>query len=226
MSSYIFRQRCRPRADFRIDEIMAFLHLFREAFKCVDVYDSNSKPVDLTESALRKIIERRVDRIFPTIGANIHFFTIPPRKRDDETVGIEIHTGTHPDENFIDTYNISMGSDVKVPDLSYFERSIEIFKPFEGFLAEGENEYRLNAYDRQQAIPKFDRPAIIRGFHYLDAGMARSIGGIEYCLKAPVWKVEQFCEGVLIWLVPGLFDHENPEHLQVQRKAMKYFKLL
>ncbi len=56
--------------------------------------------------------------------------------------------------------------------------------------------------------------------------MARSIGGIDYCLKAPAWKVERFCEGVLIRLVPGLFDPTNPEHLKIQRQAMKYLKLL
>ena len=154
------------------------------------------------------------------------FFSVPPGKRDDNTVRFEIHTGTHPDKIFIDFYDISIGEGRKVPDLSYFERSIQILKPFEAFLSEFDNEDALDSYDRQQAIPKFDKPALIRGFHYLDEGMARSIGGIDYCLKAPAWKVERFCEGVLIRLVPGLFDPENPEHLKIQRQAMKYFKLL
>jgi len=56
--------------------------------------------------------------------------------------------------------------------------------------------------------------------------MADSIGGIKYCLKAPAWRVRRFCEGVLIELVPGLFDSEKPEHLRIQEEAMTYFQLL
>jgi len=56
--------------------------------------------------------------------------------------------------------------------------------------------------------------------------MAISLGGIDYCLKAPAWRVERFCEGVLIQLVEGLFDTDNPKHVQIQRDAMKYFGIL
>jgi hypothetical protein len=209
-----------------VPEIIDFLTLTKGAFRCPVLYDKRDKPVPLAPSDLHKIFQKKIDKIFPGIGVNVDFFSIPPGKRDDNTVRFEIHTGTHPDEIFIDAYNISIGDGKKVPDLSYFEKSIEIFRPFEAFLSEFNNEDDLDAYDRQQAIPKFDKPAIIRGFHYLDEGMARSIGGIDYCLKVPAWKVERFCEGVLIRLVPGLFDPENPEHLKIQRQAMKYFKLL
>jgi len=225
MSSYTFRQGCRPRGDFRILEVIEFLDLVREAFRCRELYDSHDHPVELTEAALGRIFERAAKRLLPGLGANEDFFTIPPRRRDNDTARIEIHTGTDPKEIFIDSYDISMDKR-QVPDFDYLEKSIEIFKPFEAFLADDENEYRLDAYDRQQAIPKFDKPAIIRGFHYLDKGMARSIGGINYCLKAPAWQVKRFCEGVLIELVPGPFDSTNPEHLEVQEDAMAYFNLL
>lgn len=226
MGSYTLRQRCRPRGDFRIREVIDFLTLMKEAFRIPGVYDKRNKPIKLIPSVLQHIFQKKIDKIFLGIGVNVDFFSIPPDKRDDDTVRIEIHTGTHQDEIFIDTYNIAIGETKKVPDLSYFERSIEILRPFEAFLSEFDNENDLDSYDRQQAIPKFDKPAIIRGFHYLDEGMARSIGGIDYCLKAPAWKVERFCKGVLIRLVPGLFDPENPEHLKIQQQAMKYFKLL
>ncbi len=78
---------------------------------------------------------------------------------------------------FIDAYNIDMCDGKLVPDFDYFEKSIEIFKPFEAYLAEGDNEFALHAYDREQDSPKFDRPAIIRGFHYLDEGMAHAVRG-------------------------------------------------
>jgi hypothetical protein len=198
----------------------------KDAFKFRILYDRRDKPLHLAPPDVQNSLQRKVDKRFPDIGVNVDFFSIPPGKRDNNTVRFEIHTGTHPDKIFIDFYDIFIGEARKVPDLSYFEKSIQILRPFEAFLSEIENEDALDSYDRQQAIPKFDKPAIIRGFHYLDEAMARSIGGIDYCLKAPAWKVERFCEGVLIRLVPGLLDPENPKHLKIQRQAMKYFKLL
>jgi hypothetical protein len=226
MNSYSLSQNCRPRGDFRIKEIIEFLNLMKQAFRFQVLYDKNGKPVALTASVLQNIFLKVINKRSPGVGVVVDFFSIPPGNRDNNTIRFEFHTGTHPDKVFIDTYDISIGETRKVPDLSYFQRSIETFEPFEAYVSEFKNENDLNAYDRQQAIPKFDKPAIIRGFHYLDEGMARSIGGIDHCLKAPAWKVERFCEGVLIHLVPGLFDPENPEHLKIQKQAMKYFELL
>lgn len=225
MASYAFNQRCRPRGDFRISELLEFFDLMKEALRCPTLYDSRSKPVDLTEAGLQRILEMAAARQLPGVGADKDFFTIPPGKRDQNTVRIEIHTGTRPGKPYIDAYNISMGDKRKIPDFIYFQESIEIFEPFEAFLAESENEHRLNAYNREQAIPGFTKPAIIRGFHYLDEDMADSIGGIKYCLKAPAWHVEKFREGVLIELVPGPFDSSNPEHLEIQKDVMAYFHL-
>jgi hypothetical protein len=226
MASYTLWQRCRPRGDFRIEEIIDFLNLMKKAFRFSVLYDKRDRPVQLAPPDLHSMFQKNINKHFPDVGADVDFFSIPPGIRDRNTVRFEIHTGTHPDKIFIDFYDISIGERRQVPDLSYFEKSIEILKPFEAFLSEFSNEIALDWYDRQQAIPKFDKPAIIRGFHYLDEGMARSIGGINHCLKAPVWKVERFCEGVLIHLVPGLFDPENPDHLKIQKQAMKYFELL
>jgi hypothetical protein len=226
MNSYSFNQGCRPRGDYRIDEIIEYFELMKEAFRFPVLYDKNNKPVEVTAGVLHKAFERKINKEFPSIGVNVDFFSIPPVKRDVNTVRFEIHTGTHPDEIFIDSYDISIGYSRKVPDFDYFEKSIEIFRPFEAYISEFKNESALDAYNRQQAIPKFDKPAIIRGFHYLDKDMARSIGGIKYCLNAPAWQVKRFCEGVLIELVPGPFDSTNPEHLKIQEDAMAYFNLL
>jgi hypothetical protein len=226
MASYTLWQRCRPKGDFGIPEIIKFLNLMKQAFRISELYDKRNRPAHLMPSDLNSRFQKISKKVLPGCGIDIDFFSIPPRNRDDNTVRFEITTGNHPDKIFIDAYNISIGDASKVPDLSYFEKSIQILKPFEAFLSEFDNEVALDSYDRQQAIPEFDKPALIRGFHYLDEGMARSIGGIDHCLKAPAWKVERFCEGVLIRLVPGLFDPENPEHLKIQKQAMKYFKLL
>jgi hypothetical protein len=225
MNSYSFGQACRPRGDFRIDELIEFLELMKEAFRFPVLYDKEGKPVGIAEQVLQKILEKKIDKNFPGIGVNVDFFSIPPRNRDQNTIRFEVHTGTHLDEAFIDSYDISIGEASKVPDFDYFEKSIEIFRPFEAYISEFKNESDLDAYNRQQAIPKFDKPTIIRGFHYLDKDMARSIGGIKYCLKAPAWHVEKLCDGVLIELVPGLFDPSNQEHLEMQDEVMAYFNL-
>jgi hypothetical protein len=226
VNSYSFWQLCRPRGDFRIKETIEFFNLMRKAFRFPVLYDRNDKPVEITAPVLQDIFRKETSKHFPKIGATVHFFSIPPKNRDDNTVRFEIHTGTHPDETFIDSYDISIGAEPKVPDLSYFQRSIEIFRPFEAYVSEFRNDADLNWYEREQAIPNFDKPALIRGFHYLDKGMAASIGGIDHCLKAPGWKIETFCEGILIQLAPGLFDPTNTEHLKIQQQAMKYFKML
>jgi hypothetical protein len=226
MAHYFFDQWCRPRRDFRIPDMLDFFDLVKEAFRCPTLYDSRGKPLDLTTARLREILEKKAARLLPATGAVVHFFTMPPRMRDDRTVRIEISTGHDPEEGFIDAYNLSIGEWRKVPNFDYFEKSIELFEPFEAYLSESENEYRLDSFNRQREMPGFTKPAIIRSFHYLDKDMADSIGGIAYCLKAPVWHVEKFCQGVLIELIPGPFDHENPEHRRIQEDVMAYFGLL
>lgn len=226
MSSYSFHQYCRPSGDLRVNEIVDFFSIMREGLKFSDFFDKNDKPLEISTGTLRNIFEKKLAKErFPNIGVVFHFFSIQPSKRDDNTIRFEIHTGTHPDEVFVDSYDIDIGGSNLLPDLEYFKKSIKIFKPFEAYLSEFRNESELNAYDRQQDIPKSDRPAIIRGFHYLDKDLSSSVGGIERCLKAPAWKIERFCEGVLIQLTEGIFDSENPDHIKIQKEVMKYLKV-
>ena len=58
MNSYTFRLRCRPREDFRIKEIVQFLKLAEEAFRCESLYDGKGSPVVLSEPQIRKIFEK------------------------------------------------------------------------------------------------------------------------------------------------------------------------
>jgi hypothetical protein len=226
MSSYSFHQRCRPSGDFRIPQISEFLYLVRETLQLSVLYDSNSKPADFSEAGLEEKYEKESEKLLPGLGALWHFYTISPRKMDHNTIAVDIHTGTAPEEDSIDYLSISLGDKRTLPDFEFFEESIKIFNPFEAFLADDENEFQLGARDRQREIGGFTKPAIIRGLHYLDRDLAKSIGGTNYCLKAPAWQVDRFCEGVLIDLVPGIFDSSNPEHLEAQEKVMAYFDML
>lgn len=224
MNSYTFWQSCRPQGDYRIRQMVEFFNLMKQAFAFPVLYDMNGKPVEISDFSLQQRFERKRDKRFPKLGVNLDFFSIPPRNRDDDTIRFEICAGTHPDKDFIDMYDITIGEARLVPHFLYLRASIEIFRPFEAFLSEFNNEANLNWFERMQEA-KFERPALIRGFHYLDAGMVRSIGGMDHCLKAPAWRVERFCEGVLIQLVEGLFDTTNPQHVRIQRDAMEYFKI-
>jgi len=198
----------------------------QEAFGLDRLYEKNSEPVELQEPGLLHAFERKRDKRFPGIGISIDFFSLPPKERRAETVRFEIHTGTNSDEPFLDTFNVSIGYSSPVPHSNYLKRSIEILRPFEAFLSEDHNEENLHSYERQRTTPGFTRPAIIRGFHYVDEGLARSIGGLDHCLKAPAWKVERFCDGVLFQLIDGgLFDNDNAAHVEAQRRIMDYFRM-
>jgi hypothetical protein len=109
----------------------------------------------------------------------------------------------------------------------YLEKSITLFKPFEAYVAEVSNETKLDSYMRQKALgaAEFSKPAIIRWFHYIDKQLVEAIGGVEFCLKAPAWRVERFCDGVLFQLCEELFDPNNLDHLQVQKQVMEYLEI-
>jgi len=226
MTSYMFHQLCHPKGELRVKEILKWLESMQIAFGLETLYDTRNQPIYLNEEAMFATLEKEKDRKFPDIGVNIDYFSIKPKFRSDETIRFEIHTGCNPNTIFIDTFDVIIGGEKQIPAFDNFKESIRIFRPFEAYLSESRNEINLGTYDRQQAMrPYFSKPAIIRGFHYLDEGMASSIGGIDYCLRAPVWKVEKFCEGILIQLVEGVFDSENAAHLESQQVAMEYFKL-
>jgi hypothetical protein len=226
MRGYNFDQLCRPSGDFRVPEIVNFLYLVLEAFQISVLYGSDNKAENISEENLEKEFEKEAKKLLPGVGVNMHFFSIPPRKRDLDTIFVQIHSGSEPDGPLIDSFSVSVNEKKLLPNFDYFEKFIKIFKPFEAFLADRDNEFQLDSYNRQRAIPQFSKPAIIRGLHYLDKNMARSIGGINYCLKAPAWHVDRFCEGVLIDLVPGVFDSSNPEDLEAQQDVMAYFDML
>ena len=65
MASYSLGQRCRPRGDFRIAEIIDFLTLMKEAFRFSVLYDKRNKPVNLIPSDLHNIISKKDRQTFP-----------------------------------------------------------------------------------------------------------------------------------------------------------------
>jgi hypothetical protein len=221
--SWRFVQVCWPRGDFRVEEILRFFALMQPAFGLSTLYYRRGKPVELSAAALEKRFKGIMRReILPGYGASEDFFTVLPSQRGGNNVGFTITTGTQPGGKYIDMYNIDIGEAGKVPDRSHLKQSIEIFNPFEAYLSDSRNEAALRLHRRRQAIPDLRRPAMIAGFHYLDEVLARSVGGIDHCLKAPAWRASRFCKGVLFELTQGLFENDNREHRDVQRRVMEH----
>jgi hypothetical protein len=225
MNSYTFVQRCRPCGDLRVCDVSNWLKLMMEAFNLSSLHDKNGKSISVDIEFLKGILQKGIDKKFPTIGATEQFFSIPPDKKNNATIRFEIHTGTSPEEIFIDTFDICIGSNIKIPNFEYFKDSILLIKPFEAYLLEFKNENDLCSYDKQENIPKFDKPAIIRGFHFIDELLTNSIGGKEHCLNAPAWKVEEFSNGILFQLADTLFDTQNLDHIHTQKKVMQYLNM-
>lgn len=221
MSHYFFDQLCHPTDESRPDDIVWFLGHMQDAMDLDVVYDTAKRPFDLNrrnvESAVQKI---RVKEPFPEIGVEIHFFSRPDR--DERTCRYEIHVGTHIGQRINDTFSMT-NFDRLIDSLDVCRECISRIRPYEAFVGNIENELALDTFNRYRLNP--NRPAIIRWFHYLDEARAKTIGGIDTCLNAPIWTSEQFCQGVLMQLCEEPFDAGKKRHLEIQKAAMRYFQI-
>jgi hypothetical protein len=221
MHNYIFRQRCHPENRMRERELVSFLKKTEVAFGLTELLDGPSgNTVNLQLVTIRKCLaEKLALTTTPEDGVDLDLFS----SDTEGSVWIRVHTGTR--DLFPDTFHVDFSRCAKLPELSYFRESIDLFRPFEAFIADERNELDLDANGRQRNYPDFERPAIIRWYHYLDAQLAESIGGSTRCLSAPVFKAEAFCDGVLLQLTKQPFDATSRQHLHAQRKVMQYFGL-
>jgi hypothetical protein len=226
MPNFKYCQRCRPRSDLRTVEILDGLIRIKQTLSISNYFDAEDNQIILSYESLQQRFEKQLSKEpFPEIGVIKSLFSIPPSSQDDLTVSIDIQTGTDKNSKFIDSLNLSLKDEIDTLKISLLKDLIKIFKPFEADLRESFNERNLNSYMRQKAIPDFSRPAIIRWFHYIDLQLVEALGGLEFCLDAPAWKVEEFCEGILFQLCEEVFDPNNSEHLQIQLEVMKYFSM-
>jgi hypothetical protein len=221
MGRFELVQRCWPTGSFRSAEVAQFLsslardcHLSR--FETLDNRDFKA-----TADSLELLFQAALDEApFPAAGADVDLHGAIGET--DDYVRCDFHTGTKPGQAFIDHYNVDFGESGIHITADQFRKAVQIVKPFEAFLAELNNEDSLDAYTRQQELNAFDVPAIIRSVHYFDHQMAARMGGVEHCLRAPGHRVERFLQGVLIELVDGPFEADNPAHLQAQQAVMQH----
>jgi len=186
--------------------------------------ESSAETESLSERFLQQLLDQAQQRApAPTVGVDLDIHGAVGDTGD--FIRFELHCGTHPDEIFVDFFNLDFGPSGPTPTASLVRSGVDALFPFEAFVAELNNEHTMRAHARQNAIPGFSRPAIIRWIHYLDSTLVASIGGVSRCMSAPVAAIHEIQDGILIQLTFDPFDPENQEHLAIQQNAMRHFGL-
>lgn len=179
----------------------------------------------LSHGLLQQLLDQAQQKsLAPKVGADLDIHGA--LGDTGEFIRFELHCGTHPDEIFVDFFNLDFGSNGPTPTAALVRNGVDVLSPFEAFVAELNNEYTMRAHARQNAIPGFSRPAIVRWLHYLDPTLVDSVGGVSRCMSAPVAAVHEIQDGILIQLTFDPFDPENQEHLAIQQNAMRHFGLI
>jgi len=223
--SYRYVQRYRPTGNTLKCEVGVFISALLPQLGNPPLFDARGSKIACQESALSELITERLELTqFPECGVD---FDLYAGSGDPETVSrFEFHVGTAIGEIFIDFFALQYARGLPpINDEQLVKQLIVIGDPFEAFLGENNNEFELKAKKRQNRIPDFVRPAIIRGLHYLGKNQVENLGGIDACLNAPASSVLRLEEGVLIRLVDGVFDAKNVEHLKKQADVMSYFEM-
>jgi hypothetical protein len=226
MGRYQLVQRCRPLGDYRVPQVLEFLQQAQSMFG-ISTFVSPEFAVEtesLSERSLQQLLDQaRQKAPSPTAGVDLDIHGAVGNTGD--LIRFELHCGTHPDGIFVDFFNLDFGRNGPTPTPALVRIGVEALLPFEAFVAELNNEHTMRAYARQNAIPGFSRPAIIRWIHYLDATLVDSVGGVSRCMSAPVAAVHEIQDGILIQLTFDPFDPENQEHLAIQQNAIRHLGL-
>jgi len=189
-----------------------------EAFR-VESWVYRGEIVDTNEGAIQNRLQSLIDLNIPGAGAS----WVLSSSGEEMPVVVMMTVGSDAwGRDFID---IDFSRAHHLPALSYFRRSIELCRPTEAFIIDNKNEDDLQSQERQRRFPNFERPAIVRWFHYLGRDLVQLLGGIEYCLRTPAFKTEQFCGGILLQLTEEPFDAASREHQECQLQAMRFLGL-
>ena len=226
MSRYQLVQRCRPLGNCRVPQVLRFLQQVQSMIGISKFVfpESAVETESISARALQQLLDQaRQKAPAPTLGVDLDIHGAV--NDTGNFIRFELHCGTHPDEIFVDTFNLDFGPNGPTPTAALVRSGVDALSPFEAFVAELNNEHTMRAYARQNAIHGFSRPAIIRWFHYLDATLVDSVGGVLRCMGAPVAAAHEIQGGVLIQLTFDLFDPENQEHLAIQQNTMRYLGL-
>lgn len=223
-NSYRYVQRYRPSTANRVPGLVSFIRETLVLLGDPPLFDDEDNQIECTESTISELVQKAKQTMPAGLGASIDLFA--GTASTENISRYELGVGTTPGKILIDFYGLQFSPTASIDpfwDSNAIKALLSIEVPFEAFLAENNNEWNLNAKQRQNKIPGFSRPALIRGVHYLGQEMVDNLGGLEKCLKSPAHTAEPFRGGVLLRLVQGVFDPANPSHLAVQSGVMDYF---
>jgi hypothetical protein len=213
----MFKLVWRAANDMRLGEVVNTMLILKDAFQFPGVYTEQG-PFPITEESFRLEWTRNATK-------NGLFTTLPAYRQDEPVgMGFQMVIGSPPDPPIFSDYLIFKVGDRRVSGLlDHIEGCVRVTTCAQAYLSDWRNENSLNFFDRDKAFRNPRKPGIIRWWHYLDDRMTKNLGGMDFCLKAPAWRVGEFHNGVLIQLTEEEFDVENPGHLEIQEEAMRYF---
>jgi hypothetical protein len=218
MAAYIFELTWRAANDLRVEEVVSTISILKDGFGLPHLYTEDG-PFPITKDTIQKLFEekRRETGVLLALPAF-------PMKEQSEGMVFRVTVGSPPEPSIFRDYLILYIGDCNVSGkVGYLERCIVVATPAEAYLGDEQNEHALHFFERARATENILRPAIIRWFHYMDHRMVESLGGIDFCLRAPAWRAWEFHQGVIIQLTEQRFEPTNPDHLKVQEEVMRYF---
>jgi hypothetical protein len=199
----------------QVDKIVRLLTLLQEAFGV----EEWAAPTPITK-------EYVADRIAANMRSKRRDLNLPASfamATPEAEVRVLIATGSQPlDSTDADAFNILLNGDFKKPDPKFWLQAIELLRPFEARLAHCKNKNQVEVQERiHRNYPR--KPSACLGLDYYAAPIVANLGGKAHVLNTPAHRTSEFLDGVLIELVPGYYlDPNNPEHLEIQRQAMRH----
>ena len=219
MRKYQFTMKCLARGEIRAADVIAFVNLMQEAFNRTEWVDTEGRPVELEKLAMERALrgdtpDQEIERFGVTWVAK--------STGDSPSILLSVATGGQKFAPNWFTADFSLTQEL--PDLSYFRKAIELIRPFEAVILDLDNDESLRSMGVvvSRMAPPASRVTSLRWFHYLDRNLTDKVGGISCCLTTPAYRVEPFCDGVLIQLTDEPFNAQNPEHCLVQCRAMQF----
>ncbi len=222
LNRYKFSMRFPPEANLRVEEVASFLGLMQQAFRVTNWRTGRDEVFEVSTKTVSRYLDEE-GRIRPSSPGGI--ITLGPV---EGSYPIMISASTGSSEYVWDFMWVDFHATDPVPDLSYFRRCIESCRPTVAEISHSDNLETLRfsdrAYDQgRKGVSK--RPVIINWFHYFNTQMADTFGGVAHCMEIPAYKVEHFCDGILIQLTPEAFNPTSETDLATQRNAMDFLGL-
>jgi hypothetical protein len=205
--------------DLRQAELVKVMSILQEGYGLPNLH-AEAGQLQMTEEHLKPEFERRTNRAGVMDTYFSSFGLGEPRG-----AYFHVRTGIPHDQSLYmsDLMTFADAGEIGSNKLVYLERCVEASTCAEAYAYNGMNERALRMYLRERFARHLAKPGIIRWWHYVDKVMVASLGGMEFCMKTPAWRVREFHDGALIQLTEDEFDHKNTNHRKVQEEVMRYF---